>query len=157
MTTVDDGAAKAALDELLVLVHGQISDAATEVATEIQDRVQTVLLSRDHPPHTKTPSFPGTPPAAITGELAASVVVTPDGLSAFVGPTTAYGRIQELGGDMHGHPMMHWQEGPGVWHHSRAHSLPDRPYLGPVADFMVLSGNVTVIYEDAVARAIMDL
>jgi phage gpG-like protein len=157
MTTVDDSAAKAALDELLVLVHGQLADAATEVATEIQDRTQTVLLSRSHPAHTKTPSFPGTPPAAISGALAASVVVTPDGLSAYVGPTTSYGRIQELGGGMTGHPMMHWQEPPGVWHHSAHHDLPDRPYLGPVADFMVLSGDVTRIYEDAVARAIEDL
>jgi phage gpG-like protein len=157
MTTVDDSAAKAALDRLVVLVQEAAFNAAMKSAKEIQDRVQTVLLSRSHPAHTKTPSFPGTPPAAISGTLAASILVTDDGESAFVGPTTDYGRIQELGGYMKGHPEMHWQEGPGVWHHSKGHSLPDRPYLGPVADFMVISGDITRIFEDEVAQAIMEL
>lgn len=60
-----------------------------------------------HPPGTKTPSPPGQPPALVTGRLRASVrkepasgarQVGPHRFQTKVGPTTVYGRIQELGG-----------------------------------------------------------
>lgn len=150
--SVDVGAAEAALDELLARVQAAMPGAAHDSAEVVQGITQLELGALWHPPHTKTPSPPGAPPAAISGELAASVLVTDDGDSAFVGPTTEYGRIQELGGYMEGHPMMHWQEPPGVWHHSRGHSLPDRPYLKPALEASL--PDIERIYEDAVARAI---
>ena len=152
---VDVGAAEAALDDLLRLCQEAAYNAALDSADDVRERTQALLLSREHPPFTKTPSPPGTPPAAISGALAASVIVTDDGESAFVGPTTDYGRIQELGGEMHGHPMMHWQEPPGVWHHSRGHSLPDRPYLKPALESAL--PRIEEIFVDAIARAIEEV
>jgi hypothetical protein len=155
--TVDDRATQADLDRLAGLIRGAAIGASIKSAEDVQERTRVLLLSRAHPPFTKTPSLPGTPPAAITGELAASVLVTNDGESAFVGPTTDYGREQELGGPMKGHPMMHWQEPPGVWHHSRAHSLPDRPYLKPALDSALADGTIERIFTDAAEKALEEV
>lgn len=152
--SADVAATQAALDDLLALVKDAIPAAAHDSAEEVQTRTQLELGALWHAPHTKTPSPPGAPPAAISGELAASVIVTDAGDSAFVGPTTVYGRIQELGGGMTGHPMMHWQEPPGVWHHSAHHDLPDRPYLKPAADSAIADGSIEQIFIDHVAAAL---
>lgn len=151
---VDTAAWEAALDRLIVLCHEAAFNASLDAAQDIQTRTQALLLAREHKAHTKTPSAPGTPPAAISGVLAASIRVSDDGESAFVGPTTDYGRIQELGGTMHGHPLMHWQEPPGVWHSSAEHDLPERPYLKPATDSAIEDGTVERIYYDAWLKAI---
>jgi hypothetical protein len=127
--------------------------AANEMADAFKPVVQRVLLSRSHAFATKTPSPPGSPPAAISGELAASIMNTPAIGGGAVwesksGPTTRYGRIQELGGVMTGHPTMHWWED-GVPHWSHQHSLPPRPYLAPTVDAMADSGEL----GDAAAAA----
>jgi phage gpG-like protein len=129
----DISAAEAALDDLLRLCQEAAYNASVKSAQEVRDQTQLLLAHKWHAPFTKTPSAPGTPPASISGQLAASVLVTDDGESAFVGPTTDYGRIQELGGEMKGSPMR-WQEPPGHWHYSYGHSLPSRPYLKPGLD-----------------------
>jgi phage gpG-like protein len=151
---VDDAAWSAALDRMIALCDEAAFNASMAAAHEIQGRTRALLTAQDHPAHTKTPSAPGSPPAAISGDLAGSVLVSDDGDSALVGPTTVYGRIQELGGEMFGHPMMHWQEPPGVWHHSAHHSLPDRPYLKPATESAVDDGTVHQIYYDHWLRAI---
>ena len=155
--TVDVSAAEAALDELVLLVREAAFQASVNSAHEIQERTREFLLARHHAPHTKTPSAPGSPPAAISGDLAGSILVSDDGDSAFVGPTTDYGRIQELGGWMQGHPFMHWQEPPGVWHHSAGHSLPDRPSLKPATEWVIFDGTIERLFLDAVARAIAEV
>lgn len=152
---VDVAAAEAALDELVKLVQEAAFNATLDSAQEVKDQTQLLLSFEWHAPFTKTPSPPGSPPASISGELAASVLVTDDGESAFVGPTTDYGRIQELGGFMQGHPMMHWQEPPGVWHHSRGHSLPERPYLKPALEESL--PKIEDIFTNAVAKAIEEV
>ena len=150
--SVDVSAAEAGLDRLLYEVQQAMPDAAHNSAEEVQKNTRELLLALEHPFATKTPSPPGAPPAKISGDLAGSVLVTDDGDTSHVGPTTDYGRIQELGGFMKGHPMMHWQEPPGVWHHSAGHSLPERPYLKPGLEESL--PEIERIYEDAVAKAI---
>ena len=149
---VDVAATEAALDALVARVQDAARGAAHDSAEEVQKTTQGLLTALEHPFSTKTPSPPGSPPAKISGDLAGSVLVTDEGDSSFVGPTTDYGRIQELGGYMQGHPMMHWQEPPGVWHHSAGHDLPERPYLKPALEESL--PEIERIYEDAVARAI---
>jgi phage gpG-like protein len=155
--TVDTSAASAALDELLVLAHEAAFNASSESAQEIRGRTQALLLAQWHPQYTPTPSRPGEPPAAISGELAASVIVTDNGESAFVGPTTDYGRIQELGGWMQGHPFMRWQAPQGRWHYSAGHDLPERPYLKPATESAIADGSIERIFIDQMARAIEEL
>lgn len=145
---VDSAEWEAALDELLMECRAAGRDASVEAANAIQERTKELLTDRWHPPFTATPSGPGEPPAAITGQLAESVVVDesdPDYVQ--VGPTTDYSREQELGGPMRGHPFMHWFED-GAWHRSREHSLPDRPYLRPATEELIDDGTV----EDAYYR-----
>lgn len=149
--SVDVSAAEAGLDRLLYEVQQAMPEAAHDSAVEVQTTTRELLTALEHPFATKTPSPPGAPPAKISGALAGSVLVTDDGDTAHVGPTTDYGRIQELGGWMQGHPMMHWQED-GRWHHSAGHSLPDRPYLKPALEESL--PEIERIYEDAVAKAI---
>lgn len=127
--------------------------AANAMADEFRPEVQRVLLAQRHPFATKTPSAPETPPAAISGALAGSMMnepAVPIGDAEYLaksGPTTRYSRIQELGGWMEGHPLMHWRED-GVQHWSAGHSLPPRPYMKPVLESMVADGS---LIEAAVA------
>lgn len=150
---VNDKDWAAALDRMLVLCDEAAFNASMQCAHDIQDDTRALLLALHHAPHTKTPSAPGTPPAAISGALAASIFVSDDGEWAMVGPTTDYGREQELGGPMQGHPMMHWLED-GRWHKSARHSLPDRPSLKPATEEFIASGRLTQVYYDHWLRAI---
>jgi len=109
------------------------------------------IMRLGHPLHTQTPSMPGTPPAWISGALKGSFVNTAAVLTGDVtarsltGPTVRYARIQELGGMMRAHNpsgFMHWQQPPGVWHRSRAHSLPPRPYMRPANAIAVYEGGI---------------
>ena len=116
--------------------------AANAMADVFKPAVQSVLLARRHGFATKTPSAPGEPPAAISGRLPGSMMNEPaipiggDAFLAKSGPTTRYSRIQELGGWMQGHPLMHWHED-GVAHWSECHSLPPRPYMRPTLSALV--------------------
>jgi hypothetical protein len=149
--SVDSSDCVAAIDLLIRLQGEEGRKGSKEAAELIGNRTSDVLTMQWHGPGTKTPSVPGTPPAAISGELAASVVVREDGESYLVGPTTDYGREQELGGPMQGHPYMHWFE-EGIEHFSAHHDLPERPSLKPSVESAVNSGEVTDIYTDHWAR-----
>lgn len=151
--TTDDAAWAAALDRMIVLCDEASFNASHEAAVEIQDRTRALLTAQHHAPHTKTPSAPGSPPASISEALAGSIFVSDDGDAWEVGPTTDYGREQELGGPMKGGPMR-WQEPPGVWHSSYEHSLPGRPYLKPATESAIDDGTVHQIYYDHWLRAI---
>lgn len=91
----------------------------------IESNARTLLNMRRHERGTKTPSRPGEPPAAISGDLARSVKRSrvskvSDGVyRGTVGPEIVYGRIQELGGDTGRHHATH---------------LPPRPYLAPAME-----------------------
>lgn len=96
--------------------------AATIAVAHIGEReIKDQLRKSSHPKRTPTPSRPGQPPALITGNLFRSVKVAgpnalPGYVSAQVGPTMIYSRIQELGGQT------------GRNHAAR---LPSRPYVRP--------------------------
>jgi len=155
---VDAAAWQAATDDLLAIIGDHMLAASVEGAGRIQDATRGLLTAQSHAAHTKTPSVAPEPPAMISGALAASVIVTPvpDELGADVGPTTDYGRIQEIGGWMQGHPLMHWIED-GIEHWSAGHSLPERPSLGPATGAVVDSGDLEQIYEDHVLEAIQEV
>jgi hypothetical protein len=134
------------LDLLVEEYRAAARDASVEAANDIQGRTREDLTRLSHPPHTKTPSRPGMPPAAISGKLAESVVVDQsDPVYVDVGPTARYGREQELGGPMEGHPYMRWRED-GKTYYSRRHSLPPRPYLKPATEEIIDEGTLTEIY-----------
>jgi hypothetical protein len=145
--TLDDSEWEAAVDEWIVLAAEQGRSANHDGAESIQ-RVSRQLLDRWHPPFTATPSAPGEPPASISGTLAASFIVTDDADSSEIGPTTVYGREQELGGPMEGHPYMNffWE---GRWWHKRFIDLAPgvgRPTLKPATEEVIDSGELTRIY-----------
>ena len=130
-------------------------DALKRMSNDVQDRASQVALMRAglvleraaklkltengrHERGTPTPSAPGTPPAAITSTLKASVYVTHPlrvGMGDYmvmVGPTVIYGRVQELGG------------GPN--------NLPARPYMQPAA--AENADKIREAYIDALRRYI---
>lgn len=120
--TVHDDEWKRALEALKLRI-----DVATRLGVQdglsvIERHTRDALFAKSHPPRTPTPSHPGEPPAAITGQLARSVRSTQvrrkgdHGWTGTVAPHTVYARIQELGGVT------------GRGH--RTH-LPPRPYLNP--------------------------
>jgi phage gpG-like protein len=95
-------------------------DTLRDAAGIVQTNIQSALTDHSHPAGTKTPSPPGSFPGSISGRLRSSVRVTgPHGgggtWEAEVGPTTKYGRIQELGGIA-----------------GRGAKLPPRPYVLPM-------------------------
>ena len=142
--------AVAALDRIAAAVPAAAEAAANGMADAFRDEVRRVLLERGHAFSTQTPSAPGTPPAFISGHLAASMSVTPavpEGLAVFrssSGPGTRYAAIQEFGGEMRAHTPkgMRWQQPPGTWHRSMAHSLPERSYMRSTTDRMVADGSL---------------
>lgn len=161
---LDAGAWYAAMDELEAAVTQAMRDAAVAGAERIQQVARALLTAKGHRAHTKTPSAPGEPPARISGDLAASVLVEalPAILGAKVGPTSLasskngpYGRIQELGGGSVGPPMK-WLED-GDWHQAYFRELPDRPYLKPATLGVIASGQLTRIYVERVQAAIVSV
>jgi len=144
----------AAVEGLAKRASAGAEAAANAMADVFKPAVQEKLTARRHPFATKTPSAPGEPPAAISGALAGSMLNTPAievGVATWEaksGPTIRYARIQELGGVMTGHPLMHWRED-GVPHWSHQHALPPRPYMLPTAEELCDSG----VLGDAAAAA----
>jgi hypothetical protein len=123
------------LQEMLSAMDSQVEsiveatpDLLLNAAEAVHGTAVGLLSLLSHPPGTPTPSAPGTPPAMISGDLAASIVpgelVGEGGVwSITIGPTTVYARIQELG---------------GVCGKGYRTTLPPRPYLGPALE---LSGD----------------
>lgn len=159
VTTQEDSSAwSGALDVMLTAMAEAGRKASLKGAEEIRDVARAELTAEWHGPYTDTPSAPGEPPAAISGDLAASMYAameTPD--EAWVGPTAGYGRsgdyarIQELGGPMHGHPLMIWhRQFEGAMHRITAEfvELMPRPYLEPATEAVVDSGRLTDIYVE---------
>lgn len=110
--------------------------AALTVATRTKEKLTTSSHRRGEP----TPSRPGEPPSLVTGTLRRSIKTVPaepqgaTGWAAKVGPTAAYGRIQELGGTL-GYNPRH-----GMWRKGMEGSLPARPYLAPAVQELIDSG-----------------
>ncbi len=130
---------------------------ARDIAEHIKRKAQELGSVAEHPPGTKTPAPPGAPAGRISGHLVDTYEVHDllEEDAAEVGPTAHYGRIQELGGWMQGHPMMRWFED-GAWHRSRGHSLPARPTLKPATEFVLVSGEALRIVIEHY-REIQDL
>jgi len=115
---------------------------ATKLATSealhlLERRIKLKLRTYTHQRGTPTPSGSGDPPALVSGNLRRGVQVGPPGgpeniganrWRGWVGPTAVYGRIQELGGEIHtpssSSMVMSGTPGSGIW-------LPARPYVRP--------------------------
>lgn len=158
----DDGAWQAAMDVLLAASEEQASEATIASAELIRDIARGLLSEKVHAWFTFSPSAAGEPPAAISGNLGASMtaeLMSP--LEAWVGPTGGFGRtefyarIQELSGPMHGHPWMHFFL-EGVWWQEQFIFLPPRPYLAPATDDAVDSGRVWQTYAEHQLVAILE-
>lgn len=132
------GAFRAALKGMV-----DATDAATKVATAagahlIETKTKEALSEYSHSKGTRTPSPPGRPPAVVSGQLRRSIKVEgPRAIGggtyeAKIGPTAAYGRIQELGGE--------------IW---TGATLPARPYLAPTVRALVDSGRLRDVYVEA--------
>lgn len=131
--------------------------ANLDAAEDIQDRTRRLLTRLSHSPHSKTPSPKGSPPAAISGRLAASVQAEHDGDDAVVGPTAMasskngpIGRFLEMGGTHAAHNpsgVMSWLEDGRWWEMSRVTKAP-RPFLKPATDDAVDSGAILQIYYE---------
>lgn len=133
---------------------------ATAMATAkalhlIERRTKQKLSVRSHQPRTPTPAGPGDPPALITGNLRRSITVMgpePIGPNAWrgqVGPTAVYGRIQELGGEIHSvhtSMVMMGVTGSGI-------RIPARPYLEP--SYEELKDEIRAIFRTAWTEAIL--
>lgn len=154
----------AAMDELEFAVLEAMRKSAVEGAEAIQGVTRGLLTAKGHAEFTKTPSAKGSPPAAISGALAASVHVTalPQELGAMVGPTSEassvngpYGRAQELGSDDEAirAKYMRWVEN-GKTYYKKARELPERPYLKPATEDVIASGELHDIYVRNVEIAI---
>lgn len=135
---------EAALQRVAVAADRGSKAACNAMTTQFTRDVRDVLKRQHHPFATRTPSPPGAPPAMISGALADSVIPTRAAggggyYRAMTGPTVRYARIQELGGEMQGHPLMHWWQD-GVQYYSVRHSLPRRPYMLYVHDRDIADG-----------------
>lgn len=123
---VDVSATVAALDDLQAAIQRATREAVADAAEQIQRGARANV-------------------AKLSGELAASISVTgpyPAGASTWaadIGPTTVYGRIQEIGGPIPGrrtvmtHPYLRWySDGRPIFKRKVHH--PARPYLKPAAE-----------------------
>jgi hypothetical protein len=145
------------MDEWVIAAHREGVMANLEAAQEIQDRTRRLLTRLAHSPGTKTPSPKGSPPAMISGTLAASIQAEHDGDDAIVGPTRLasskngpYGRFLELGGTHAAHNpsgQMSWFED-GRWWQMAEVEKAERPYLKPATEDAIRSGAIYQIYYD---------
>lgn len=136
------------LDQLTAIAErvNQATDSAVDDGLGIiQVETQANLSLTTHPPMTPTPSPPGSPPALIFGTLRRSIRVrrdeggAPGIYSGRVGPTTIYGRIQELGGRINAQGRrLAWKmlgaSGEPEWQHAAYVDLPPRPFLKPAVE-----------------------
>lgn len=111
----------AALDALQQRMQSATRKATADGIKLLERRTHGELSRYYHLPGTPTPAPPGRPPARISGHLRGSLsptgpIPTAGGYSGSLGPTAAYSRIQELGG----------QAG-----HNHSVTVPPRPYLAP--------------------------
>lgn len=146
---------------LVADIKDATANASMDAAELIGSIAKGKLHEREHGPLTFSPSprGAGQPPATVSGDLAESIIaVSAGGTAAMVGPTTKYGRIQELGGTMEGHPFMvftkQFADKGIVTFKKRFVTLTPRPYLEPSTEDAVNSGRVRDIYAHWWAQAI---
>lgn len=131
--------AKAALDHKAIAMNAAVRSVVAKSAHMIEKAAKEKLTTSSHAPGTPTPSAPGEPPSLVTGNLRRSITVTgpeqiaPMTWKAQVGPTTVYGRAQELG-----YPER---------------NLPARPYLQPAYDETL--PEILQLYRDELRKAIL--
>jgi hypothetical protein len=150
-TQVDDDDWSDGLDRLYAIQLEKGREASLAGAEAIRDVTKARLVEKEHSSITWAPGPPGEPPAMVDGNLMLSIeadMVTED--QAWVGPTDLdYARIQEMGGEMHGHPVMVFHkltpEGLRKFTPTFVELLP-RPYLRPSSEDVIESGMLTEIY-----------
>lgn len=140
MTFVVAGGAemRAALRRSVVEVEAATRTATAQAAQLVKNEMQKQLRLTTHPKGTPTPSAPGEPPALVTGQLRRSIRVqtlkiAPGVYQAKIGPTTVYGRVQELG---------------GATGRGGRTNLPARPYVKPTEAAMVGSDRLAAFFRD---------
>jgi hypothetical protein len=148
------------LDALAVQAGRAAGPAVMGMARAYQDEVKSLLGRLSHPPHTFTPSPPGSPPAETTGRLRQSVLVRPGHggpvATASVAPHTIYAAVQEYGDVMHPthFEYMHWYtNGRPYW--KKEVRVPPRPYMRPALVNVITSGALTAAAMREFARYVL--
>ena len=141
VTVTGTAEVSAALADIGVRVLTETRVAVEKVLGQVARQERSLLSTGWHPRGTPTGSVPGSPPWRISGDLSRSVVVEPATLrgatwTGRIGPTSVYGRIQELGG---------WT---GAGHRTY---LPPRPHLKPA--WMIVRPTVRTTFEAAWTKA----
>ena len=139
---VDVSRTVAALDELQAAIQLATREAVADAAEQIQRGARERV-------------------AKLSGELAASIRIEgplpagPSMWSAKIGPTTVYGRIQEIGGPIPGrrtvmsHPYLRWYSNGRPVFKRKVHH-PARPYLRPAAEAVDFDGICRRHWADAI-------
>lgn len=144
-----------ALEGMVRRLEAVTGDAAVAAGTYINRIARAKVLAKQHGSLTWSPAPPGTPPASVSGRLAASFQVVRTGpFSAMAGPTARWARIQELGGGMTGH--MHFAKISGGrlrWYSYRHIELKARPYYRPSVLEAIGSGLIEKTFESYWATA----
>lgn len=135
---------EAALDRMAQRVRSATRAGAKDGIRLVQRRAFVQLSRYAHPPHTPTPSPPGQPPARISGHLRGGLSPTGPystgaGFAGKLGPTAAYGRIQELG---------------GLAGRNHSVTLPPRPYMRPTRTSVIADGSLRRAFVGAWRRAL---
>jgi hypothetical protein len=162
--TTDSDEWSLGIDHLAIIIYEYTADASLDAAEYIGSLTRGKLSERAHGPLSFSPSSAGEPPAMVFGDLLASITAARSGgTSAMVGPTGGFGRtefyarIQELGGEMHGDPVMEFLKmfDGGIRKMKLEYvELFPRPYLRPATEDAVNSGRVRDIYARWWADAI---
>lgn len=157
-TSEDMKAWDAAIARMVTRLELATGDASMAAGRAIGNIARAKLAEKSHGPLSFSPAGIGEPPATVSGDLAASIRVVRTGFyTAMAGPTTRYARIQELGGDMHGHPMMEFHKlikGRIIRFREEFVHLFRRPYWHPSQEQAVNSGEVEAIYAQYWAGAL---
>lgn len=149
----------ARLKYLQRLVASAAPGEANAMAKTFQDRVVNVTLQeRFHPPRIFYKAPPGRPPAYASGNLAASIRMTPAftsvRASSSVYATAVYAALQEFGGQTwpSRYRFMHWRNNRGPWWKKRV-TVPEHPYMRPTVDELARTGELTRAAMDSFMKA----
>ncbi len=134
--------------------------AATAGARLGVDTVRGLLLRVRHSAGSPTPAPPGTPPAAITGNLARLVIRTPavrtlPGVVVITWTSTAiYAGVQERGATISVKRAQILANTATGQFFGTSVSIPARPYLRPAMDSLIASGELARVTSDAFLTAL---
>ena len=126
--------------------QGAVQDSLVKIGRRLMKRIRGRAGLTRWPQHnkgTQTPSLPGTPPARITGNLLDSVYVDEETYGNIGSSTNRF--FVSVGADA---PYAMQQE-EGFYNSGWKRQIPARPFLQPSFDYIVESGEIDKILDEA--------